>query len=435
MQLAPTVPDPRGHAVLERLASVVAAPGPAAAERLWSEAARMTTPVVRGVPDDPATCEVTFLWRASGSDVTSVCLNGAPVWHESDEVLDHPAGLVGATRMVPVPGTDVWWRSYLAPSHLRTHYSFQEARGSDTGDRPDLPDPFNPRRWPDAPAAEPPLPEWEEEALGWPYLELPDAPAAAWTGTGPGVARGELTLHRVRSTIRADERRVWVWIPPAGPSGSSDSALPVLVMHDGWHWTLPGSSIATMLDHLISAGTVPRMVVVAQESPSGARDELACDPRFVDFLTEELLPWVRHRWPVTTHPERTAIAGQSLGGLNAVYAAHRRPDVFGAVLSQSGSFWWPDGTPFGTGAGEVMRMYAEQPRPSVRFSLDVGLLEGRMVAVNRHLRDVLVAGGHDVTYREFMGGHTWLTWAAALPESLRAVTRGWSSDVEQWRGL
>jgi enterochelin esterase family protein len=167
------------------------------------------------------------------------------------------------------------------------------------------------------------------------------------------------------------------------------------------------------------------MVVVAQESPSGAREELACDPRFVDFLTEELLPWVRARWPVTQRPERTAVAGQSYGGLNAVYSAHRRPDVFGAAISQSGSFWWPGDTLFGRDAGRTMRLYAEEPRPSVRFSLDVGLLEGRMVAVNRHLRDVLVAGGHDVRYDELVGGHDWLSWGPAMPAALESLTAGW----------
>ena len=415
--------------MLELLASVISTADARQVEQLWAAAERWGTPVVSPVVGDPDTYQVTYLCRASGADVTSVRINGAPVWHESDEVLRDPDGMAGATRMLPVPGTDVWWRSFQVPADLRSHYSFLESHRGDPAAPVAAPDPFNTNRWPDAPAADPPLPEWVEQAEGWPFVELPGA-APRLCGEAADIRRGEMVLHRVPSRILANDRRVWVWTPPAVADAAGDAPLPVLVVHDGWHWTLPGCSVAAMMDRLVSTGAVPRMVVVAQESPAGEREELACDPRFVDFLTDELLPWARGRWPVTTYPERTAIAGQSLGGLNAAYSAHRRPDVFGAVISQSGSFWWPHGTSFGRGAGSVLRLYAEEPRPAVRFSLDVGLLEGRMVGLSRHLRDVLVAGGHDVRYHEHLGGHSWLSWGPALPDALRAVTSGWTRSPE-----
>jgi enterochelin esterase family protein len=39
--------------------------------------------------------------------------------------------------------------------------------------------------------------------------------------------------------------------------------------------------------------------------------------------------------------DRTVVAGQSFGGLAAMFAALNWPQRFGCVLSQSGSYWWP----------------------------------------------------------------------------------------------
>ena len=41
--------------------------------------------------------------------------------------------------------------------------------------------------------------------------------------------------------------------------------------------------------------------------------------------------------------EPVTVGGMSYGGLAASFAALRHPDVFGAVLSQSGSYWWRPG--------------------------------------------------------------------------------------------
>ncbi|HVC81693.1 MAG TPA: alpha/beta hydrolase-fold protein, partial [Chloroflexota bacterium] len=66
---------------------------------------------------------------------------------------------------------------------------------------------------------------------------------------------------------------------------------------------------------------------------------MVCRPPIVTFLAEELLPWLRHRYQVVVDPARTIVGGSSLGGLASAYVALERPDLFGAVLAQSGSFW------------------------------------------------------------------------------------------------
>ncbi len=150
-------------------------------------------------------------------------------------------------------------------------------------------------------------------------------------------------------------------------------------------------------------------------------------------MTQELPPWARQSYHLTTDPARTVVAGASLGGLAAALAALRHPEVFGNVLSQSGSFYWgPETGPFYWGPNDgvefewLTRQFVTSPRLPLRFYLEVGLLERdprgvngpSMVLANRHFRDVLQAKGYAVHYAEFNGGHECLCWQGTLDDGL-----------------
>ncbi len=109
------------------------------------------------------------------------------------------------------------------------------------------------------------------------------------------------------------------------------------------------------------------------------------------------------------------MAGQSLGGLTAAYAAVSAPGRFGCVLAQSGSFWWPNGP----GAQWLTERIAESPRLPVRFRLSAGEQEWVALPANRRLRDTLAAKGYDdAVYREFNGGHDYLCWRTEVADGL-----------------
>lgn len=61
---------------------------------------------------------------------------------------------------------------------------------------------------------------------------------------------------------------------------------------------------------------------------------------YEQFLIDELIPWVEKSYNVYQLPARRAIAGFSLGGLNAFDIAWRNPGEFGVAGILSGSFWW-----------------------------------------------------------------------------------------------
>ena len=201
---------------------------------------------------------------------------------------------------------------------------------------------------------------------------------------------------------------MWLWqsVPHV-----EDPAL--LVMLDGRDWTeaLP---IFPTLDNLVAEGLLPPLVAVLPDSVDFATRarELPCNEGFVDFLADDLVPWARAGLPAD--PRRTVIAGKSYGGLASVFAGLRRPEVFGNVIAQSGSFWW---APPGESPEWLLRQVdGDVP---VRFCLDVGLQEGDwMIPQTKRLAAALTPYAEDVLYREYNGGHDLTCWLAELPAEL-----------------
>jgi enterochelin esterase-like enzyme len=183
--------------------------------------------------------------------------------------------------------------------------------------------------------------------------------------------------------------------------------------------------IPKILDVLIAKGRIPPLVAVMTDEslPADRRVELPCNPQFADFLAKELVPWARRNYDATIQPERTIVAGSSFGGLASVFAGLKHPEVFGSVISQSGSFFWkPDGAQQGEWLTHQLQ---EAPKLPVRFYVEVGLMESDSMEVgpNRRMRDALSAKGELVGYSEFDGGHSFLNWSSGMVNGLEYLIR------------
>jgi enterochelin esterase family protein len=253
-------------------------------------------------------------------------------------------------------------------------------------------DPLNPRRSPG------PVPMSD--------LSLPGAPPQPYIeGPAPPVEKrtfGDLTVHVYR---------------PAGSTGP----LPLLVLFDGGTYATEMRA-PTTVENLVRAGRIrPLMLAMIDSAPGKRNSDLTCNEEFTKQIATELVPWLQSNYAVSDEP--AAIGGMSYGGLAAAFAALQYPSVFGAVLSQSGSYWW---RPAGAASWEWL---AEQYRAAipvgVRYYLEVGLMEvgrpGRrpsMLESNRRFRDLLRSQGARVRYSEFNGDHTTLNWRGSFADGL-----------------
>ena len=156
--------------------------------------------------------------------------------------------------------------------------------------------------------------------------------------------------------------------------------------------------IPKILDVLIAKGRIPPVVAVMTDEsvPADRRVELPCNPQFADFLAKELVPWARRNYDATTQPElSTIVAGSRFQVvLASVFAGLKHPEVFGSVISQSGSFFWkPDGAQQGEW---LIHQLQEAPKLPVRFYIEVGLMESNSMEVgpqSPRMRDALSAKG------------------------------------------
>ncbi|MFC7546999.1 alpha/beta hydrolase [Plantactinospora sp. GCM10030261] len=375
-------------------------------DEFWRDVTATGAPLVEDVRDGEAL--VTFLWRGEAAET-------ATYWG-----VDVP--------LRRIEGTDLWYGSRRLRTDLRTIYLVRHrgfAIPTDvTGVGPTHVDPLNPHRllFPADPA------DPHDRNYWMSLLELPAAPTESWSTPRPGVPRGRHRQTSLRSTALRCRRRIGVY----RPAGAGNEPLPLLVVFDG-HISRAVLRIPTTLDNLIAAGRIPPTMALFVSAPSGGRRdrELRPGPAMRHFVLHELLPWARRRWRISADPGQRVIAGASLGGLTAAYLGLIAPDVFGAVIAQSASFWWP-APPTGREPQWLTREYARRPAQPVRLYLDVGDHETNaywgdgldQVSVNRRFRDVVVERGYDVTYAEYTGGHDYVNWRRTIADGLVAVLGG-----------
>jgi enterochelin esterase-like enzyme len=229
-------------------------------------------------------------------------------------------------------------------------------------------------------------------------------------------------------------RRIWVSTPAEyTPNGTP---YPLLIAFDGadYRENIP---LPYILDSLRAGGRAPAFVAVLIDDSSGATRiaDLGNATRMGQFLTGQLLPWVRMHWHVTTDPHRVIITGSSAGGLAAAFVAFQHPGEFGNVLSQSGAFWRgaeaSNSPPYEWLTAQVLA----HERRDIVFFLDVGELEDHATLggtgpnfrdANRRFRDALRKKGYMLTYTEVpKGRHAPEFWVPRLPIGIMTLTANW----------
>ncbi|MFD8573243.1 enterochelin esterase [Streptomyces sp. NPDC059639] len=388
-------------------------------DAFWASVARLGAPLVEPIENEPGHHTLTFLYRGHRATRHVLLFSNRLVDRArlADALLHH------------IPGTDIWHLGFrLRADHRGAYRIAADVSAGEPPADPDRlqrflrtlqqyagPDPLNPRTIPT---------RWGGHDCS--VFALPDAPVRRWEGRARQVPRGTVERHRPVSPALGGERDVWVYLPPA-PTGRD---LPVVVLGDGDMWLGGGDGLGlrNSLDRLIADGTLPPLIVLAPDSVDNATRwrEMGARDAYVTFLADDLLPWAAGRWPLTTDPRRTVVAGQSLGGLTALYAGLVRPERFGNVLAQSPSLWWHPGLPTTGGVPQtpvvgvpwLVRRYAEAAPRDLTVHMDVGLHEGPMVGYCRALYETLDGSGHRVTLEEFNGGHDYACWHGALIDAL-----------------
>lgn len=224
-------------------------------------------------------------------------------------------------------------------------------------------------------------------------------------------ARGRTARERLESRALGQSRRLVLYTP----AGHAGEPLPVAYVQDGTAY-LRIARLPAVLEALLAAGEVRPAHLVFLE-PVDRAAEYRYNPAYRAFMVEEVLPFAEGRLAVSG--ERVAL-GASLGGLASAALAAHHPELFGAVLAQSGAFMGsPEEPDFYRGERSWLesRLRAGAAQ-GVRWWLQVGTLEW-LLAVNRRVKEALAAGGYEHAYLERHAGHNWVNWRNGLASALR----------------
>jgi enterochelin esterase family protein len=374
-----------------------------ASNKFWRSVEEVTTPLIEAIDGDNENMLVTVVWREFG-EIEKISVIGEFFGFDPDE-----------SRLSKIENTDVWCRSFICPSDVRSLYLFsindkEEQEWSEIDLRID---PLNAKKYMCPKDEENPekcsmLRELES------LLEMPEAKEKKYIKERDNNVKGKLELYRFESEILKNIRRVWVYTPA---NYNVTRTYDMAIFMDGWEY-INIIKTPTILDNLIEDKLIPPICAVFIESTEERSTELSCYKPFTDFLTVEILPWMRKNYNVTNSAEKTVIAGFSNGALAACYAALTHAESFGKVLAQSCNYSWK---PEGEEDGWIIRQFEKSPKLPLDFYIDIGTFELRWPFISdsiKRITDVLYSKEYNFKYNIFTGGHVHTDWQDTVADGL-----------------
>lgn len=390
----------------------------------WDKIKDIGTPIIEPLQENTAYCRVTFLYQST-TPIQNVVLAtyGLGSYDPRYDQLTH------------IPGTDIYYKSYILPSQTRTIYCFSPNDPIISLAECDLHNCTNlataTQNWQSDVFNKNPytIPGWlvlGDTDKHFSLLELPGAPDhSIWIKKPNGIPVGKISSHVINRKYIDSSRTVHIYIPNHPVEKSY--RYPLLTFFDGDAY-LEFTSAANILDNLIYAKKIPPVMAVFISNPPPNSItrwiDYACNEKYTTFVAKELIPWAQTHFHASTDPRDNSIIGASFGGLAALFLGLKYSETVGNVISQSGFFSWRPQNDLEN--GWLMREFIKSPKQNLKCYLDIGSLEtaltfnngASLLSTNRHMRDVLKAKGYDVLYTEYAGGHDYICWQNTLPNAL-----------------
>lgn len=166
---------------------------------------------------------------------------------------------------------------------------------------------------------------------------------------------GALDKLVVESELLADNplgdparRPLYVYRPPGVEQGRGDRELPSVYLIQGYFGQLdmwlsrsaPEPTLVERLDAMFAAEDCPAAVIVFVDAWTAYGGSQFLNStgtgRYMDYLCDEVVPFIDSQYPTAASRDRRGIAGKSSGGYGAMVVPMLRPDVFGAFASHAG---------------------------------------------------------------------------------------------------
>jgi len=399
--------------------------------KFWNEIEKKGTPVFEEIEEDDKYNIITFLVREDEEVENIVCFSIFVTEDIKEGLLER------------IEDTNIYFKSYRILKGIRETYNFTKNNPLEPKDPIEnifkykdliFSDPLNSKEG-----------FWKVNGIEFPHNEIvsPDAPPQPYYGERININRGKVEEITSHSEILNNNRQILVYTPHK--YSIKHSPYHFLLLFDGILFE-EIAKVSSTLDNLIADNKIPPVVAIMVEnflniSLAQRAGELPPNPKFLEYIIKELLPWVHENFNITTNSSQSVIIGASYGGIASAYIAFKHPEIFSNILSMSGTYSWYPGAGFWlqrikdlenlvqwwTKEDEreeewLIHQFAQTERLPLKFYLDVGILEetdptGLFIS-NRHFRTVLQDKGYPFSYVEFLGGHDFVCWRGSIADGL-----------------
>lgn len=274
------------------------------------------------------------------------------------------------------------------------------------------------------------------QILGWEDLD----------GNGGGESTAANNVSILTDSFYMSEfdryRRIWIYLPP--DYDQTAYSYPVLYMHDGQNvfdniTSYMGEwEVDETLNRLHAQGDTGIIVVAIDNGQNLRTEELTPWSNsnygggngaiYVNFIINELKPFIDAGYRTLPDRENTGIMGSSLGGLISTYAGIEHQDVFSKIGAFSPAYWInPEAFDhvISTGKNENMRIYQI-----------AGTLEGsdyidHMYAMEDSLHSAGFGTDEVLTIEQSDGQHSEWFWAREFEAAYLWLFRNGITDTEE----
>ncbi len=220
------------------------------------------------------------------------------------------------------------------------------------------------------------------------------------------------------------------------PEGLDQETIPVLWLLHGMHGNHDDWHRKTVIERYSNDYGI---AVVCPDGENSYYTNMVYGKRYFDYITEELVAFIRKTFRFSARREDNFICGLSMGGYGALHTALMRPDLYFATASLSGvvdivatlekggfpneatCVWGNDylNNVKNTDADIMHRIAnfpAEAPKPRIYSACGT---EDFLYGSNVKFRGFMENSDFDYTYGEGPGIHNWVFWNEWVEKAIK----------------
>jgi enterochelin esterase family protein len=299
------------------------------------------------------------------------------------------------SKGVNIEGTDLWYWSAVFPEDARLDYKIT-LNGSNW-----ILDPENQyQQWSGfGPNSELRMPKYETENMLTP---------------NPNIETGSTETFTIYSDQLNYQVAIKVYLPTHYENANS---LPVIIVTDGHEYSDERlGNMITVLDNLIAEDKIEPIIAafIDPRDPDNLginrrQDEYTINANYLDFVTGELVPRLETQFKAAAEPDKRAILGTSLGGINSSYFGARANQYFKNIASQSPAYWYR--------SNEIYDLVEQAEHSETKIFMSAGTFNDGLENALK-MKEIYETKGLATEMMTVNEGHSWGAWSAQLDDIL-----------------